>query len=108
MDAIIPWEAWIEMIRPHYPSGKRGRPVRGIETMLRMYLLQIWFNLSDVGVEEAIYDSYAMKSFMRLDFYNEQVPDSTTLLRFRHLPEQHQIGEKYFPILRNDLIKQAC
>lgn len=73
-----------------------------------MYLLQIWFNLSDVGVEEAIYDSYAMKSFMRLDFYNEQVPDSTTLLRFRHLPEQHQIGEKYFPILRNDLIKQAC
>ena len=73
MDAIIPWEAWIEMIRPHYPSGKRGRPVRGIETMLRMYLLQIWFNLSDVGVEDAIYDSYAMKSFMRLDFFQEQV-----------------------------------
>lgn len=105
MDAIIPWEAWIGMIRPHYPSGKRGRPVRGIETMLRMYLLQIWFNLSDVGVEEAIYDSYAMKSFMRLDFYNEQVPDSTTLLKFRHLLEQHQIGEKIFSDLKERLDK---
>lgn len=107
MDAIIPWEAWIEMIRPHYPSGKRGRPVRGIETMLRMYLLQIWFNLSDVGVEEAIYDSYAMKSFMRLDFYSEQVPDSTTLLKFRHLLEQHQIGEKIFADLKERLDKSG-
>lgn len=107
MDAIIPWEAWIEMIRPYYPSGKRGRPVRGIETMLRMYLLQIWFNLSDVGVEEAIYDSYAMKSFMRLDFYSEQVPDSTTLLKFRHLLEQHQIGEKIFADLKERLDKSG-
>lgn len=105
MDAIIPWETWMDMIRPHYPSGKRGRPVRGIETMLRMYLLQIWFNLSDVGVEEAIYDSYAMKSFMKLDFYNEQVPDSTTLLKFRHLLEQHQIGEKIFTDLKERLDK---
>lgn len=105
MDAIISWEAWIEMIRPHYPSGKRGRPVRGIETMLRMYLLQIWFNLSDVGVEDAIYDSYAMKSSMRLDFYQEQVPDATTLLKFRHLLEKHQIGEKIFFDLKERLDK---
>ena len=59
MNGIIPWTEWVELIRPYYPSGKRGRPVRGIETMLRMYLLQIWFNLSDEGVEDAIYDSYA-------------------------------------------------
>ncbi|MBQ2380340.1 MAG: IS5 family transposase [Akkermansia sp.] len=103
MDAIIPWEAWIEMIRPHYPSGKRGRPVRGIETMLRMYLLQVWFNLSDVGVEDAIYDSYAMRTFMRIDFYNEQVPDATTLLKFRHLLEKHKIGEQIFADLKNRL-----
>lgn len=104
MDAIIPWEAWIEMIRPHYPSGKRGRPVREIETMQRMYLLQIWFNLSDVGVKDAIYDSYAMKSFIRLDFYQEQVPDATTLLKFRHLLEKHQIGEKIFSALKERLV----
>ena len=56
MDQIIPWQEWIEIIRPYYPSGKRGRPPRGIELMLRMYLLQIWFSLSDEGLEDSIYD----------------------------------------------------
>ena len=59
MNEIIPWEEWVEFVRPYYPNGKRGRPTKGIEKMLRMYLLQIWFNLSDEGVEDAIYDSYA-------------------------------------------------
>ena len=61
-----------------------------------MYLLQVWFSLSDEGVEEAIYDSYAMRRFMGLDFAVEQVPDATTLLHFRHLLEKHQLGEKLF------------
>ena len=60
MDKMIPWTEWVEMIRPYYPKGERGRPVRGTETMTRMYLLQMWFNLSDEGVEDAIYDSCAM------------------------------------------------
>lgn len=96
MDRMIPWEDWVGLIKPYYPSGKCGRPTRGIETMLRMYLLQIWFNLSDVGVEESIYDSYAMRAFMHIDFCSEQVPDSTTLLKFRHLLEKHHLGEKLF------------
>lgn len=50
MNGIIPWDAWIPMIKPFYPDGMHGRPVRGIETMLRMYLLQVWFTLSDEGV----------------------------------------------------------
>lgn len=94
MDQIIPWQEWIEIIRPYYLSGKRGRPPRGIELMLRMYLLQIWFSLSDEGLEDSIYDSYAMRSFLRIDFTSEQVPDATTLLKFRHLLEQNGIGEK--------------
>ena len=61
-----------------------------------MYLLQVWFSLSDEGVEEAIYDSYAMRRFMGFDFAVEQVPDATTLLHFRHLLEQHQLGGKLF------------
>ena len=65
MDRIIPWDHWISLIREHYPSGKRGRPPRGIETMLRMYLMQNWFNLSDVGIEDVIYDSYAMPNMVR-------------------------------------------
>jgi IS5 family transposase len=97
MDATIPWARWVALIEPHYYAerpGKRGRKAKPIETMLRMYLLQVWFSLSDEGVEEAIYDSYAMRRFMGLDFGVEQVPDATTLLHFRHLLEEHELGEK--------------
>jgi transposase, IS5 family len=99
MDATIPWATWVGLIEPHYYSdgpGKRGRKAKPVETMLRMYLLQVWFSLSDEGVEDAIYDSYAMRRFMGLDFAVEQVPDATTLLHFRHLLEAHQLGEKLF------------
>ena len=54
MDEIIPWDEWVGVIEPYYPKGKRGRPPMGIEKMLRMYLLQIWFNLSDPATEDAI------------------------------------------------------
>ncbi len=96
MDATIPWQVWVGLIEPFYYSGKKGRKPKPVATMLRMYLLQAWFSLSDEGVEEAIYDSYAMRRFMGLDFAVEQVPDATTLLHFRHLLEKHQLGEKLF------------
>ena len=99
MDATIPWTRWVGLIEAHYYAprpGKKGRKAKPIETMLRMYLLQVWFSLSDEGVEEAIYDSYAMRRFMGLDFAVEQVPDATTLLHFRHLLEKHTLGEKLF------------
>ena len=96
MEKVIPWGDWVKLIEAHYPSGKRGRPPRGIEKMLRMYLMQLWFNLSDEGVEEAIYDSRAMQAFMRINFLEEQVPDATTLLKFRHLLEEHKIGAAIF------------
>lgn len=96
MDEIIPWEEWVGILRPYYPSGKRGRPPMEIELMLRMYLLQCWFNLSDEGVEDAIYDSYAMRKFMGINFFEQDVPDATTLLHFRHLLEEHGIGKLFF------------
>ena len=96
MNEIIPWDEWVEFVRPYYPSGKRGRPTMGIGKMLRMYLLQVWFNLSDEGVEDAIYDSYAFRKFMGVDFVEEQVPDATTLLKFRHLLEENHLGEEFF------------
>lgn len=97
MDQTVPWQAWVGVIEPHYyqdRGGKRGRKPVPLETMLRMYLLQVWFSLSDEGVEEAIYDSYAMRRFMGLDFAIEQVPDATTLLHFRHLLTKHDLGAK--------------
>ena len=99
MDATIPWGRWVALVEPYYYSdaaGKRGRKAKPLETMLRMYLLQVWFSLSDEGVEDAVYDSYAMRRFMGLDFTAEQVPDATTLLHFRHLLEEHRLGEKLF------------
>ena len=106
MEEIIPWDSWIQIIAPYYPSGNHGRPVKGIETMLRMYLLQDWFNLSDEGVEDAIYDSYAMRKFMKINFMHEQVPDATTLLKFRHLLEEHNIGDAIFKDV-NDRLEKA-
>lgn len=103
MESIIPWDRWVGLIRPYYPAGRRGRPPKDIEKMLRMYLMQSWFNLSDEGIEDAIYDSYAMRKFMKLDFLNEQVPDATTLLKFRHLIEKHKIGEQIFQDVTNRL-----
>jgi len=108
MDEIIPWSEWIELIRPFYPKGAQGRPPRGIELMLRMYLLQVWFNLSDEMVEDSIYDSYAMRCFVGLDFHEEQVPDATTLLKFRHLLEKHHLGEKLFRSINDFLESNGC
>ena len=99
MDQVIPWDEWIGLIEPVYYNKKRGRRPVPIETMLRMYLLQVWFHLSDEGVEDAVNDSYAMRKFMGLDFTVAQVPDATTLLHFRHLLEDHQLGEAMFTAL---------
>jgi IS5 family transposase len=65
-----------------------------VEAMLRMYFLSIWYNLADEAPEEAIYDSYAMRKFMKLNFLEKNVPDATTLLRFRYLLEEHGPQEK--------------
>jgi IS5 family transposase len=97
MDEVIPWDEWTAIIFPYYPKGKRRRPTRGAETMLRMYLLQNWFNLSDEGVEDAIYDSYAFRKFMGINFLNEeQVPDAATLCKFRKLLNDNGITKLFF------------
>lgn len=70
-----------------------------------MYLIQIWFNLSDEGIEDSIYDNHAMRSFMHIDFNEQQVPDATTLLKFRHMLEASKLGEKIFADVNNRLDK---
>ena len=71
MESIIPWNEWMALIAPYYVQKERGRKLIPLETMLRMYILQIRFGLSDEGVEDAIYDSYAMKHFLKIDFSRE-------------------------------------
>jgi IS5 family transposase len=105
MDEIIPWDEWVGLILPHYFKGERGRPPRGIETMLRMYLLQSWFNLSDEAAEDSIYDSYAMRKFMKIDFCSEQAPDATTLLKFRKIMVESNVAKMFFDTIKYHLEK---
>ena len=105
MDEIIPWDEWVGVIEPYYPRGKRGRPPMGIEKMLRMYLLQIWFNLSDPATEDAIYDSYAMRKFTGIDFMTEAVPDETTLCKFRHLLEENGLNKLFFDAINRVMVQ---
>ena len=105
MDEIIPWEEWVGIIAPYYPQGKRGRPPMGIEKMLRMYLLQIWFHLSDPATEDAIYDSYAMRKFTGINFMTESVPDETTLCKFRHLLEENGLNKLFFEAINRVMVE---
>lgn len=99
MDEIIPRDEWVGVIEPYYPKGKRGHPPMGIEKMLRMYLLQIWFNLSDPATEDAIYDSYAMRKFTGIDFVIEWNYKFIILLFSRK-------GRTCFPMNRSPSRKQ--
>ena len=105
MDALIPWAELIAVIQPYYYKGERGRPPREIEAMLRMYLLQIWYNLSDELTEDTIYDSYSMKEFARVDFLEGGAADATTLLHFRHLLEEHRLQQRLFERI-NEVLEQ--
>ena len=96
MDAVIPWSRLVRLIEPHYPKAGQGRQPLGLEKMLRIYFLQQWFNLSDPQAEDAIYDSESMRRFARVELGDEVVPDESTILRFRHLLEQHGLTEAIF------------
>jgi IS5 family transposase len=96
MDRILPWEALCAVVEPVYPKPGNGRPPIGLERMLRIHFLQHWFNLADQACEEALYDSASLRRFAGIDLGREPVPDATSLLRFRHLLEQHQLGEELF------------
>src|SRR5580704_2732435 len=79
----------VERLRPPHPKGERGRPPIGLERMLRIYFLQQWYGLADEGLEDALYDSQALRGFAGIDLAVESVPDATTLLKFRHWLERH-------------------
>lgn len=96
MEALVPWSEFCALIEPHYPKVGGGRPPIGVERMLRMYLLANWFNLADEACEDALYDVPVFRDFCGIDLGRERVPDATTLLHFRHLLEQHQIGLALF------------
>jgi len=96
MEKVVPWARLIALIEPHYPKGKRGRPPVGVERMLRLYFLQNWYALADEAMEDALYDSHALRHFAGIDLGADAVPDATTLLKFRHLLEAHELTRAIF------------
>jgi IS5 family transposase len=107
MDRVVPWKQLCALIQPVYSTGAAGRPPVGLERMLRIYFLQQWFNLSDPAAEEALYDSMAMRQFVGIDLGREPAPDETTILRFRHLLESHDLGRQLFAAVGTHLQAQG-
>ena len=109
MNTVVPWAELCALIEPHYPQAGSagGRPAAGLERMLRIHCLQLWFDLSDPAVEEALYDSRAMRAFVGIDLGSEPVPDESTVMRFRHLLEAHGLGVRIFEEVARVLMKRG-
>jgi len=101
MDAVIPWKRLMALIEPHYPKAGRGRQPLGLEKLLRIYFVQQWFDLSDPAAEDAIYDSESIRRFVGVELGEEAIPDESTILRFRHLLEKHQLTEGIFEEIKS-------
>ncbi len=100
MDAVIPWPRMLGLIEAHYVRAGQGTQPLPPARMLRIYFLQHWFNLSDPAMEDALYDSEAMRRFAGIELSEDAVPDESTILPFRHLLERHQLTEAMFAAVR--------
>jgi IS5 family transposase len=108
IDSVTPWSKLHELIEPHYPKVEgAGRPPIGLARMLRMYVAQQCFGLSDEGIEDAIYDSQAIRAFVGIDLNRESAPDATTLLKFRRLLEKHELTRMIFETINEHLAAQG-
>ena len=96
MEHVVPWARLVERLRPLYPKGERGRPPVGLERMLRLYFVQQWYGLADEALEDALYDSQALRGFVGIELNRDPVPDATTVLHFRHWLERHELTRVLF------------
>jgi transposase, IS5 family len=96
MEQVVPWPRLVERLRPLYPKGERGRPPIGLERMLRIHFLQQWYGLADGAMEDALYDSQALRGFAGIDLTVAAVPEATTILNFRHWLESHELSQALF------------
>jgi IS5 family transposase len=103
MEHVVPWGVLVQVVDPYYSKAKTGRPPFPVETMLRIHYLQQWFGLSDPAMEEALHDVPLYREFARLDGATERLPDETTILRFRHLLEKHNLAVDMLRVV-NDLL----
>ena len=107
MDRVIPWSELVALIQPHAPAGKTGRPPFAVETMLRILLLQQFFGLSDPAAEEMLYDIPLYREFALIDAGCDRLPDESTILRFRHLLESHDLAASILRTINAQLLKRG-
>jgi IS5 family transposase len=107
MDSVIPWPRLLKLIEPYYPKKGKGRPPMPMESMLRIYFLQQWYNLSDPAAEEALYDIESMRRFAQLELVVDALPDETTILNFRRMLEKHQLSEVLFNDINAYLVERG-
>ena len=104
MNRVVPWSALVQIVEPHSPRARTGRPPFAIETMLRIHYLQQWFGLSDPAMEEALHDVPLYREFAGLGDGVSRLPDETTILRFRHLLEVHDLAVDMLRVV-NDILQ---
>jgi len=106
MDQVVPWQALIDLIEPHYPktSSKGGRPPYPLATMLRIHLMQQWYSLSDPAMEDALIEVGTIRRFAGIDLISDRIPDETTILSFRHLLEKHHLKQRGMAMKQGTII----
>ena len=104
MEKVVPWDDLVALIAPFYPEGRNGRPPFSLHSMLRIHFLQQWFNLSDLAMEEAFFDTPLYSEFAQLEALS-RLPDESTILRFRHRLEKHKLADSILSVV-NDLLVQ--
>ncbi len=107
MERVVPWAALVQIVEPHCPRAKTGRPPMPVETMLRIHYLQQWFGLSDPAMEEALHDVPLYREFAKLGDAQARLPDETTILRFRHLLERHNLAPDMLRLVNDILLAKG-
>lgn len=102
MNLVVPWTELLSLIAPHAPRAKTGRPPFELVTMLRIHFLQQWFGLSDLAMEEALFETALYREFAGLSSV-ERIPDRVSILRFRHLLEEHQLAPQILAVVNATL-----
>jgi len=107
MSAVVPWSSLIAAIKPHYKTSNSGRPPHDLELMLRVHFLQLWHNLSDPAMEEALYDRMSFQTFLGFDCFGGVIPDESSICRFRHFLEHHGLSKKILAVVNKHLEGQG-
>src|SRR5262245_11809875 len=107
MEEVVPWSKLLRVIERRYPKPGKGRPPMELEKMLRIYFLQQWYYLSDAAMVDALYDSESLRRFAGIELGQDDVPDETTILNFRHLLERQGLTKKLFKKINEHLQEQG-